>query len=41
MRTKATTVRTYTPKPADIERTVAGYEKALRDMAADGSFKGM
>jgi len=25
----------------DIERTVAGYEKALRDMAADGSFKGM
>jgi glutamate-1-semialdehyde 2,1-aminomutase len=26
---------------ADIERTVAGYEKALRDMAADGSFKGM
>jgi glutamate-1-semialdehyde 2,1-aminomutase len=26
---------------ADIARTVAGYEKALRDMAADGSFKGM
>src|SRR5262249_62430579 len=26
---------------ADIEQTVAAYEKALRAMAADGSFKGM
>ena len=26
---------------ADIERTIAGHEKALREMAADGAFKGM
>ena len=26
---------------ADIEKTVAGYERALAAMAADGSFKGM
>ena len=25
----------------DIERTIAAYEKAFRDMAADGCFKGM